>query len=44
MQETSIAIQTTIAEARGVTRDFRVGSVITHALRGIDLTVQPANS
>ena len=29
-----------IAEARGVTRDFRSGDNITHALRGIDLTVQ----
>ena len=40
MQETETATQT-IAEARGVTRDFRTGSVITHALRGIDLAVRP---
>ena len=39
MQETETAIKT-IAEARGVTRDFRTGSVVVHALRGIDLRVQ----
>ena len=39
MQETETAIKS-IAEARGVTRDFRTGSVIVHALRGIDLRVQ----
>src|SRR5437879_12942723 len=39
MQETETAIQT-IAEARGVTRDFRTGNVVVHALRGIDLRVQ----
>jgi len=39
MQETEIAVQT-IAEARGVTRDFRIGSVVTHALRGLDLTIR----
>lgn len=31
----------TVAEARGVTRDFRSGSGIIHALRGIDLRIQP---
>ncbi len=31
----------TVAEARGVTRDFRVGSVVVKALRGIDLYVKP---
>src|SRR5436853_7517560 len=40
MQETETAVQT-IAEARGITRDFRTGSVVTHALRGIDLSVRP---
>jgi putative ABC transport system ATP-binding protein len=39
MQETETAAQT-IAEARGVTRDFRTGDIVTHALRGIDLRVQ----
>src|SRR5437764_7756831 len=40
MQETETAIKS-IAEARGVTRDFRTGSVIVHALRGIDLRIEP---
>jgi len=31
----------TIAEARGVTRDFRSGGGTVHALRGIDLQLQP---
>src|SRR5450759_1723402 len=31
----------TVAEARGVTREFRVGSVIVQALHGIDLRVKP---
>jgi ABC-type lipoprotein export system ATPase subunit len=31
----------TVAEARGLTREFRVGSVVVHALRGIDLHVKP---
>src|SRR5579859_7965293 len=30
-----------IAEARGVTRDFRSGGGIVHALRGIDLCIEP---
>ena len=34
------AVATAIAEAQGVTRDFRGGGVV-HALRGIDLRVQP---
>ena len=40
MQETETAVQT-IAEARGITREFRTGHVVTHALRGIDLSVRP---
>src|SRR6266851_7549442 len=32
---------TTIAEARGVTREFRSGGGIVHALRGIDLQILP---
>jgi putative ABC transport system ATP-binding protein len=35
------AVATAIAEAQGVTRDFRSGGGIVHALRGIDLRVQP---
>ena len=35
------AVATAIAEAQGVTRDFRGGGGIVHALRGIDLHVQP---
>src|SRR5689334_13188950 len=31
----------TIAEVRGVTRDFRAGGGIVHALRGVDLRVEP---
>ncbi len=31
----------TVAEARGVTREFRVGSVVVQALRGINLRVKP---
>lgn len=38
MQETAVQ---TIAEARGVTRDFRAGSNVVHALRGIDLSIAP---
>ena len=30
-----------IAEARGVTRDFRGGGGIVHALRGVDLRIEP---
>jgi len=40
MQETETAVQT-IAEARGVTREFLMGSAVVHALRGIDLVIQP---
>lgn len=40
MQQTATAV-TTIAEARGVTREFRSGGGIVHALRGIDLRIQP---
>lgn len=32
---------TTIAEARGVTRDFRGGGGVVHALRGVDLRIEP---
>src|SRR5260370_8466231 len=34
-------ISTAIAETQGVTRDFHGGGGIVHALRGIDLRVQP---
>jgi putative ABC transport system ATP-binding protein len=34
-------VATAIAEARGVTREFRSSGGIVHALRGIDLRVQP---
>lgn len=34
------AVATAIAEALGVTRDFRSGGGIVHALRGVDLRVQ----
>src|SRR5437899_2795517 len=37
----STVATSTIAEARGVTRDFRGGSGIVQALRGIDLSIQP---
>ncbi len=40
MEQTATAV-TTIVEARGVTRDFRSGGGIVHALRGIDLRIQP---
>ncbi len=30
-----------VAEARGVTREFRVGSVVVQALRGIDMYIKP---
>src|SRR5204863_3098466 len=32
---------TAIAEVRGVTRDFRGGGGIVHALRGVDLRIEP---
>ena len=32
---------TAIAEVRGVTHDFRGGGGIVHALRGVDLRIQP---
>jgi len=38
---TKPAVASAIAEARGVTRDFRTGSGIVHALRGIDLRIEP---
>ncbi len=47
MQDTANSTSTdetalkTVAEARGVTRDFRVGSVVVKALRGIDLHIKP---
>ena len=40
MEQTATAI-TTIVEARGVTREFRSGGGIVHALRGIDLRILP---
>ena len=36
----SVAVMT-IAEARGVTRDFRGGGGVVHALRGVDLRIEP---
>jgi ABC-type lipoprotein export system ATPase subunit len=38
MKQTAVVA---IAEARGVTRDFRSGGGTVHALRGIDLQLQP---
>lgn len=38
---TQQAIATAIVEARGVRRDFKAGSGIVHALRGIDLRILP---
>jgi putative ABC transport system ATP-binding protein len=38
---TQPVVASAIAEARGVTRDFRTGSGIVHALRGIDLRIEP---
>src|SRR6266849_5872234 len=38
MKQTAVM---TMAEARGVTRDFRSGGGTVHALRGIDLQLQP---
>ena len=32
---------TTIAEMHGVTREFRTEGGVVHALRGIDLVIQP---
>src|SRR5947208_10767026 len=40
MEQTATAI-TTIVEARGVTRGFPSGNSVVHALRGIDLSLQP---
>src|SRR6266581_8889542 len=40
MEQTATAV-TTIVEARGVTRDFRGGGGIVHALRGVDLRIEP---
>ncbi len=40
MEQTVTAIST-IAEAKGVTREFRSGGGIVHALRGIDLRILP---
>ncbi len=46
MQDTASSTSTdqtalkTVAEARGVTREFRVGSVVVQALRGIDLRIK----
>src|SRR5919108_6509537 len=38
--EPAVAV-TTIAEARGVTRDFHSGGGVVRALRGIDLRITP---
>jgi putative ABC transport system ATP-binding protein len=40
MEQTATAI-TTIVEARSVTREFRSGGGVVHALRGIDLRILP---
>src|SRR5947208_14568919 len=40
MEQTATAI-TTIAEARAVTREFRSGGGVIHALRGIHLRILP---
>ena len=39
--EQATVTKTAIAEVRGVTRDFRGGGGIVHALKGIDLNIQP---
>src|SRR2546421_9712115 len=39
--ESTAVVATTIAEARGVTRDFHSGGGVVHAWGGIDLRVQP---
>jgi len=36
-----VVTATAIAEVRGVTRDFRGGGGIVHALRGVDLRIEP---
>src|SRR5438876_8345881 len=38
--ESTVAVST-IAEALGVTRDFHAAGGVVHALRGVDLRVQP---
>jgi putative ABC transport system ATP-binding protein len=38
---TEQAVATTIVEARGIVRDFKGGSGIVHALRGVDLRILP---
>jgi ABC-type lipoprotein export system ATPase subunit len=37
----SSAIATAVVETHDVTRDFQIGAVTVHALRGIDLLIQP---
>src|SRR2546421_1726429 len=37
----STAIATAVVETHDVTRDFQLGAVTVHALRGIDLLIQP---
>ena len=39
--EQATATKVAIAEVRGVTRDFQGGGGIVHALKGIDLNIQP---
>jgi ABC-type lipoprotein export system ATPase subunit len=34
-------VATAVVETRGVTRDFKVGAQTVHALRGVDLLIQP---
>ncbi len=38
---TTAVARDTIVEAHGITREFRMGSAIVHALRGIDLQIRP---
>lgn len=37
----TVTTTTAIAEVRGVTRDFRGGGGVVHALRGVDMSIQP---
>src|SRR5947199_1802020 len=39
--EAAINRAPTVVETHGLTRDFQLGAVTVHALRGIDLLIQP---
>jgi ABC-type lipoprotein export system ATPase subunit len=39
--EATMVARDTIVEARGITRDFRTGNNVVHALRGIDMKIEP---